>query len=209
MEQTLSANAPTDRTVQSHLSAGDVAAFVDGRLSADQRSSIEAHLAVCADCRGEVAAVSTLVESAPAPARRRTRWPMVGTGVAAAAAAVLLLVVLPRTRDGRRPATPVDERASSSATQTIEIVSPPPAGEVARESLRFAWRRNEVSSYRFFLADSAGAPVYTTSTRDTTVVPPPTLGLVAGAVYFWNVDGLRADGTSVSSSHAAFTIRRP
>jgi hypothetical protein len=204
----LSANASNDRTVRSHLSADDVAAFVDGRLSADERSSVEAHLAVCADCRAEVVAISALVESIPGRARPRARWPIIG-GVIAAAAAVLLFMMLPGTRDASRRTTRLEERSPSRATKGIEIISPSPAAQVARDSLRFTWRRNDSSSYRLFLTDSAGEQRYTTSTSDTTLVLPPTVGLMAGALYFWYVDGLRSDGTSVSSPPTAFSIRRP
>jgi hypothetical protein len=209
MEQppTLRANARNDRTVQSHLSGDDVAAFVDGRVSSEQRSGIEAHLAVCADCRAEVVAVSALVESAPAAVHRRSRWPLVGTG-AAAAAAILLFVFLPVTRN-RRPTTAAGERAPSNATQTIEIIGPAPGVQVSHDSVRFIWHRDDGSSYRFFLTDSTGTPHYTTSTNDTTLLLPPTVHLDAGALYFWRVDGLRSDGTSPSSPTAAFTIRQP
>src|SRR5919206_1600037 len=73
-----------------HLSADEVAAYVDGALAGDERARIEAHLAVCADCRAEVREVTGLVRSLP-EARRSARrvW------IPAAAAAAVLVAGVP------------------------------------------------------------------------------------------------------------------
>jgi tetratricopeptide (TPR) repeat protein len=92
-----------DRTVSvtwdaGHPDAETLAAYVDRRLPADARETVERHASECEDCRDVLADTAALVESEgrtvpvwPVPFRR---WPMV-TGVAsglAAAAAVLLFV---------------------------------------------------------------------------------------------------------------------
>ena len=74
------------------------------------------------------------------------------------------------------------------------------------DSLRFVWQRQPAASYRLFVADSTGRSVFSMVRTDTTAALPPTVHLVPGARYFWEVDAIRADGTSLSSTHRAFTV---
>jgi hypothetical protein len=191
--------------VDSHLSTDDVAAAVDGRLPPGRRASIEAHLAICAACRAEVASVSAMVDSAPAPTRR-SRWPALASLVAVAAA--MLLVLGPVTRRGvDRRVSPADQRGTPSSTE-IAVISPTSAGEIDRDSVRFSWHRDEASTYRLFLTDSAGALLFNESTSDTVLGIPASVRLTPGAHYFWYVDALRPDGSSISSPSTSFKIRR-
>jgi anti-sigma factor RsiW len=52
-----------------HLSAEDLAVFVDGTSSAALQSRVEVHLADCEECRAEAVAVSRLMR-ARSPRRR-------------------------------------------------------------------------------------------------------------------------------------------
>ena len=195
--------------LDTHLSIHDVASFVDGTLSARQLADVEEHLAICAQCRSEMTAVSSLVASAPVAQTRTRRALMPGVAVLAAAAAFVFLVATPR-HDGVRGRAAVTERrapATGSASSTIETLTPGAASIVSRDSLRFAWRRDEASTYRLFITDSAGAQVYSTDTGDTTMIPPRSLAITPGVRYFWYVDALRADGASASSTPSEFSIR--
>ena len=51
-----------------HLTVEQVAAYVDGTLTVEQRAQVEVHLARCAGCRIEVIEVSRLVEKPPSDA---------------------------------------------------------------------------------------------------------------------------------------------
>ena len=69
-----------------HLSAEDVAALVDGRVSPAHRRELDTHLATCSECRHEVVAASRIVESSVALGARHRRWTTAGIGLTAAAA---------------------------------------------------------------------------------------------------------------------------
>ena len=94
-----------------HLRAEEIAAYRDGRLSAEDQERIEAHLAACVVCRGLVLASAETVDAAQqrwakselGTTRRASRWsrPAVVTGSLAAAALALVVFAgeLPNSLD--------------------------------------------------------------------------------------------------------------
>ena len=206
MEQTpaLSCDIPGASIVKSHLSADDVADMAGGRLPADRQASLEAHLAVCAQCRAELVSVTAILASAPSwVSARRSRWPIASI----AAAAAIVLIVLPfAAKRGAIPVVARGQRGANAGT-TIGVVGPAPAVAIDRDSLRFAWHGDGWSSFRLFVTDSAGAPLFTVPTTDTTMVLPSNVQLSPSATYFWYLDALRPDGSSASTRPSSFTIR--
>src|SRR5688572_22565271 len=101
----------TDAGFERHLDSNQIAAYVDGGVHGEERMSIEAHLAGCAECRAEVADVSRIVRTAPAARRFPSRiWIPV-----AAAAVFAVLWVGPRAlRDRAEP-----ELREEAVTMTI------------------------------------------------------------------------------------------
>ena len=199
------AGLPVHVPMNAHLSADDLSGMVDGRLPATRRAVVEAHLAVCADCRAELVSASAIVESAPPVRVRRPNW--IGRGMVAAAA-VLVVLTIPRVVK-RVPRATTGERSGPNAgapATALTLVNPTPRLSIDRDSLRFIWRGAPGASYRVFVADSAGVQVFTTATTDTTVVPPRSLELVSGARYLWFVEALRADGSSVRTPASNFRI---
>jgi hypothetical protein len=188
-------------TTDRHLSAADIAAFIDRSLPLDARADAEVHLSGCDRCREELASCARLTGGAPAAPQRRAAWRVAGL----VAAAVIVAVVL------RPTATPIDrgasvERASVNAGSRITIVSP--TGLVTRSDLRFVWRHDDRSSgYRVILTDSIGAPAWTEDILDTSVAPPVTIRLKPGARYFWRVEALHADGSATQSDETPIRIR--
>lgn len=184
-----------------HLSATEIAAFIDSTLSPEARAAAELHLSGCDKCREELASCLRLASTAPSRASSRLPWPMLG----AIAAAVVIVAVL---RPGQPRATPdvSRERATSPAT------SLPAAGSsertVTRQAVRLAWQRDAAAvGYRVIVTDSAGAPVWRSDDlTDTAVAPPPSVRLEPGARYFWRVDALHADGSTAQSTTAGFRI---
>ena len=202
MERTLVLISGARRDVDAHLSVDDVASMVDGRLSAERRALVEAHLAVCAACRTEVAQASSIVETLPTRSRVPMRW------IAGLAAAALVVAIVPFARNSRSSNAARDERASAAHPEALVALTPAQDVRMPIDSLRFAWRAVAgVSSYHLFVTDSVGSPVYDATTADTTV---PSIGktkLSPGARYFWYVDALGADGSSIKSSQIGFSIR--
>jgi anti-sigma factor RsiW len=179
-----------------------MAAMIDGRLPADRRAKVDAHLAVCSACRSELAATAALVDSAPSRRRIPVRW------IASAAAAVLVLAVLPLVRSGKTNAPATGERAAASSPLTVTTVTPTSGMQAAVDSVVFAWRSLPgVTTYQLFVTDSVGTPVYTLKTGDTVVRPVANAPLSPGARYFWYVDALKSDGSSTASPQIGFSIR--
>src|SRR5690349_13960758 len=78
--------------VDAHLSPDDMAEMADGRLLPDRRAAVETHLAVCRQCRDELASITSLVDSAATVVRKRSRWSVAGVGLLAAGAALFLFI---------------------------------------------------------------------------------------------------------------------
>lgn len=186
-----------------HLSATEIAAFIDSTLAPDARAAAEFHLSGCARCREELASCLRLASSAPIRSRRRVSWPLVGS----IAAAILIVAVLrPVSRSAVRSAA--HERAPGLAPTGQLAISPPGSSTIFRRDLRLVWRRDlEAVGYRVVITDSAGAPAWTSAdVADTSVVPPTTAPLNPGARYFWRVDVLHADGSTAQSATTGFRI---
>jgi len=202
MERTLVLIPGAGRDVDAHLSVDDVAGMVDGRLPADRRALVEAHLAVCSLCRTEVAQASSIVGSLPARSRIPVRW------IAGVAAAVLVVAIVPLVRSTRDVAVPKGERASPGHPETLTALAPTADAQMPADSLKFAWRSvSGVTTYHLFVTDSVGAPVYDVATAETTVVSNGIPQLSPGVRYFWRVDALSSDGSTVNSPSIGFSIR--
>lgn len=186
-----------------HLSAEVVAAWTEGRLSAEERAMAEAHLAGCHECREEVTQVEDLLRSAPV---RTRRFPV---PLQLAAAAVLLLAIgLPaaRTLLDRSPTASIGRTAPSSAARLTAIA--PAADAAVLLPPTFVWHAADAGSrFRVTLVDEQGATVWSTETGDTAVTLPAEVALAAGRSYFWYVDALGADGRTMTSGAQRFTVR--
>src|SRR3990172_6861420 len=106
-----------DESPATHPEARVLAAYLDGALKDADRSLVEAHLAGCAECRFEVAAVAQLVRTVPQPRR-------VAVGLAAAPLLALLLVPALDLPSRFGPA----ERREPAVTTTAAPVAIAPRG---------------------------------------------------------------------------------
>ena len=73
-------NPHTRHEVGEHVRPEEIAAYLDRAASPEERRTIERHLVVCAECRGDLRLAAEL-----GGARRRTTWVMIGIPMAAAA----------------------------------------------------------------------------------------------------------------------------
>ena len=189
---------PVEGSPVIHPEASELAAYLDGALADADRGRVEAHLAACAECRFELAAVAQLVRTAPRPRRVGLPW-----GLAAAAVLAVLLVPaldLP-TRLG--PAL----HREPAVTTTAPPVAIAPRGEVdsARALVWSAVPR--ATRYRVVLLDDGGTVVWRAETPDTAVVIPDSVRLRGGAPYFWKVEAETGFDRWVASDLVDFTAR--
>ena len=186
-----------------HLSATEIASFIDSTLPPDARVAAELHLSGCPRCREELASCLRLASTAPMHSRWRTTLPLAG----AIAAAILVVAVL-RPNLGRHAIDVARERTPALPPSGALAVMPAPNSAIPRRDVQLIWRRDaDAVSYRAIIADSSGAPAWRSSDIvDTSVTPPPSLSLTAGARYYWRVDILHADGSTAQSATTGFRI---
>jgi len=192
-------------TPEEDISAEEMAAYIDDRLSSDERASVEARLARNPERRAELVEATRIVSQADL-AKSRRHFPWKWAGVLAAAAAAVILVVLPnRHSDSLQPPSPAERRAAGEDGGRVNLLGPGDAAVVPIASARFAWQSEGDASYRITIADATGATIWTTLTSDTTVVLPASIVLRPGQHYYWYVDAMRIDGSSITSGPRSFT----
>lgn len=192
-------------TADAHLSVDDIASMIDGSLTADERASVERHLAHCDDCREELAASARAVASAAPVRQRRLSWRL----LVPLAAGIVLAVFLRAPSTSERAVAPRERAAAPSRDARIVTVFPP-AGTALRSSpVRFVWRPIDSSiGYHVVVKEASGVPVWSGDVSDTALALPDSVPLRAGEPYVWRVDGSRADGSSASSAETMFRIER-
>ncbi len=193
-------------TPKEDISPEEMAAYIDDRLSGEERASVEARLARSPDLRAELVAATRITAAARASTRRRSSaWKATAMLVAGVAAVIAVVVVPNRNRDPRPSAAPAERRAEAEDGGRVNLLAPMDAAIVPLASANFAWRSEGDASYRITLADATGATVWTTLTTDTTATLPATVLLRPGNHYYWYVDALRIDGSSIASGPRSFT----
>lgn len=179
-----------------------MAAYLSGRISASDRAVLESHLAECRVCRQQVISARRVL--AKQHARRPLLW-----AVPAAAAAILALVVLavrpgirvPEREQLRGPAQSADPEGAS----TLRVISPASSDTVNRAGVVFVWHGHPGRPlFHLTLADGSGRELWSGDTRDTTLTLPTSVSLDPGRTYFWYVDGLGADGRSLTTRTQRF-----
>jgi hypothetical protein len=193
-----------------HLTADEVAMYLDARMSEADRRRVEAHLADCDICRGEVLEVRSMLRTAPR--RSSTRWYTVA--VTGAAAAAVLLIALPRhdarpTRGDGEPGTTERAVLPDASRDSVQIVAPSVGEIVARRALTFVWRRGSGDArFTVTLMNERGDVAWSANTRDTVVTLPTSVALGPRTTYILYVDALRVDGTSTRSSPRSFIVEQ-
>ena len=183
-----------------HLRAEEIAAYVDGGVTGDARSAIEAHLAACAECRAEAVEVLRVVHSLPhARGVPRRIWIP-----AAAAAALALLWAGPQVL--RDP--PAFEHREEAVTTTVAPRPVAPVGAV--DSARaLVWSSvPQASGYRVRLFDADGTVIWEREAGDTVAVLPDSLRFRARLPYYWKVEAHTGFDRRAASDLVEFVPRR-
>jgi hypothetical protein len=207
----------------SHLDEATLAAFVDGTLSGAEAHEAALHLDQCSECRRlVVGAVHVLGEEqtseprSTAPSRRRVTVDTaklqgrgVGRRVAVALAASVVLVLfarsmITRSDDTVRSASP---RVPGEGLAVLGAYEPAHGDTVRASGLRFTWGAASAERYQLVLSAEDGTPIWTVSTRDTSIALADTVVLKAGALYFWQADAVGA-GLTATTRLRRFTVAR-
>ena len=196
-----------DTMITVHLTDIEIAAMADGTRSNRTVPQLQAHLAQCDECRGLLVDVTRLADLASEAPRETRGFSLRMAGLAAAAVfAISLPLLYPAMSVPTREVA--SERTGAVERQSIRTLMP---GGVVNDShrLRFAWSGEQDASYRLTLTDATGGPVWLTTTTETSTILPDSIHLDVGARYYWYVDALHLDGSSVTSGRREFTTGPP
>jgi len=186
-----------------HPSTEEIADYLNGKLRPADRESLEAHLAVCRECRQEVTSTRGLLATYRRPSRAMV-W-----AVPAAAAAVLawLVVAPPERRDGEAVRAG-EEDTRPEAEIAVRVIAPADGDTLrASSSFVFLWHSHTGQPlFRLTLSDASGKQLWGAESRDTTLTLPPSITLDRGRTYYWHVDALGADGRSYTTRTQRFIL---
>ena len=192
-------------TSATHLSAEQLAAYLDGRLTGSERERVVRHFAVCGRCREELTERRELLTGA----RPRYRhW----VAAAAVAAAILLVVAIPRMTGSVAEEEAGRVRAEPgrlpSGGNLIAVVSPVDQAPVPEGAVKLSWRSaGEGATYSITVQDSSSNEVWKrTSMTDTSVTMPDSI-VQRGRYYFWSVDARLGDGNTAGTGAYRFIVR--
>lgn len=181
-----------------HLTPEQTARYLDRVLTEEERAMVEAHLAVCFECRDEVVVLRNLI-SVRSPRRRILR---VGLALGAAAAAVVVLLVQPGRVSSPGPSP---HRDPSQGAATV-LVPRTPAGPASRPVM-LAWSPlDQAKRYRVLVFDAEGTILYRAEAADTVLPLPDSLPLSPGQAYFWKVEADTGWDRWVSSKLVEFSV---
>ena len=209
-----------------HPSENVLAAYLDGGLTARERSETEAHLEGCEACRAALADTVGVLDAAMAEAdasdtndgarrrrsvtqrsrRNRVAWLVAGAALAASIAGIAVLrLPTSGSRDIESPARDTRPGASDERIQELPTVSPRNEEPGVAIHPTFIWARKEgADHYNFRLLGEDGASVWSRDVPDTTLVLPADVTLERGRSYFWQVDAMSA-GIVASTRTLRFT----
>ncbi|HEX8985083.1 MAG TPA: hypothetical protein VF767_06625 [Bryobacteraceae bacterium] len=166
---------PGDHTTEDQLED-----YCLGRIPASELEGTEEHLLVCPDCQEHLretdryirtmrAAIGVLASAPPRPARPWSQWfewmgkPAPATALAGLAAIALVWGVLPALRERREAAPAVlTLEAMRGESSTLYVSAPERTPLLLKLDLTGV---APLESYRVFIVDAQGAPVFETQAR--------------------------------------------
>ncbi len=193
----------TDRPTE-HLTAQELAAFVDRQLPNGDRRRVAIHLTDCEQCRVELSGASAVL-GRDRSRRRRVAW--IGSLVAAAVVAALVLVPGSVLGPGGGDESRI-RGGGPEGTALFEAASPGDGEIVSAADLVFIWRpAGPEARYELTITDFQGDPVWTAPSSDTLLAFSPDVTLIAGATYYWYVDALLDGARSATTVFRRFTVQ--
>jgi hypothetical protein len=190
----------TDAEFERHLDSNEIAAYVDGGVYGEERFSIEAHLAACAECRAEVADVSRIVRTAPAARRVPSR---VWIPVAAAAVFALLWLGPGGLRDRAE-----SELREEPVMMTVAPRPVSPVGAVEAASALIWSSVPNANRYRVRLFSADGTVLWEHEAADTVAAIPDSIALRPQVLYYWRVEASTGFDRRAESELVEFRIQR-
>jgi len=199
-----------------------VATVVEHGVRVEEQPQLIAHLAVCAQCREQIASVAELLREASvaseidrisvrtmAPAVRGWRVAGAGALMALAASVVFMVkapgnnVAAPRPAVANTEAEPHREQSMTTTTAPAVIA---PMGAIAVADT-FRWSSvPRADRYRLTVFDREGRAVWEVEGSDTMAVRPDSIAGQRGATYLWKVEARTGWDRWVASELVEFSV---
>jgi hypothetical protein len=186
-----------------HLTPMDVASYIDGAATGDDRRRIDAHLADCVECRNDVVDSGRIVRS-QASARLSSARLLVPTAIAAAAAAAMVLVLVRPPLVEQR-----GEHREAPLTTTVLPHAVAPIGTVDSVPLLQWTSVPNADQYHVRLFNADGTVLWAQTTGDTTAAMPTTVAIRPNSTYSWMVEAQTGFGRQAPSELINFSLRTP
>jgi hypothetical protein len=187
-----------------HVDDTLLAAYLDRRLSDEDRDRLEDHLAGCDTCRERLLAATGTLRGE----RRRTR---ARSASAVAVVTVGIAGVFFLVPSSPTPGSPQLRSGSSDplgAAPALEAVTPTDGETVVVGSTLLVWRSVDgAARYRITVSDPESGVVFEKDVADTVVSLGSMGPLAPGEAYVWYVDALLPDGRSVTTGVRSFSVR--
>jgi hypothetical protein len=190
----------------------EIAAYVDGAITAEQSVSLERHLPDCPACIQRVGLLTRLMRDnvrIEKPMMPEAHKPATWKPHRWAVAATVVLAV------GWLTWAPIGERGEYSETRTLqsqltrpEILAPDSAFLENRDSLFVRWTDVPGSLYyEVRIVSDAGDLVSLQRVDDSEWAPTKHLALQPGREYYIRVDAFLSDSQSIRSEHILFRVK--
>lgn len=203
-----------------HLSEAEILLYLENKIEAGKRATVEEHVGGCAACAEQFAVLARLPElleqdvpltldsatrqRAESLVQAKTNWgdifsiffrPRIALAlVAIAAVGVTAYFALQQPQ-------PSTFRESTSRA-ALELLSPKDGAAVDEHPVSFKWKSTS-SPYIFSLYDDRGVVLWRKQTPDTMMTLPNEVELQQGKTYFWGVESsFSQQGVERSTLHA-------
>jgi hypothetical protein len=209
-----------------HPEEHELLLYLENKLSLDDRGRVQAHVARCGECAHKLAALfrlpQVLDQSAPVEVGKgvlKKALKLVKPGksprsfnfklltppfrIALAGAVVVVIalttyVLVPRDE-------PAQFRSDKAEELPRLVLFPEDGTTVIEKTPEFRWNMiGGSAAYRFSLLDEAGAVIWVSDRRDTTLQLPAFIVLQPDKTYLWRVETFFADKTLDRSALHAF-----
>lgn len=203
METALEHGGPPSMLENDPLSPEQVAAFLDGKLEGAELEQVESQLAANPAARQELIKSARIIATTPSHGVKKWPrfYPLIGL---AAAAAIAIVVIRPDKTSISTTPVSTERRSIADEPDRILLVSPANSQRVTKRDEPFTWRAVPGATYRVVISDASGNTAFQTDTNDTTLIIPPSVR--DDGIYYWRVDALAPDGTSLTSGIHDFVL---
>lgn len=206
-----------------HLDENDIARYVDGWVSEGEREQMEAHLAECVQCRGQVTATYRLVgeeddwdlsgldfsvqqqaESLRSDKQSQSRTPQ-RWDVPVLVGVLAVLLGIAGILFWQYQGTESDRLRSSVEREAFTVRAPADGAEISQRPVFVCDTVDAAFAYRVTLYAPDGAVLWEGDTTSARVSLPTEVSLTDGQTYLWRAAALRSDGTMDRSGLRSFT----